>query len=363
MRTLGVAEVSAAGMKRFTDRARDHQQEEELRLGYVALTRPRHLLWVSSYCWTEQRKTPLGPSPYQAVVRDAMAEWGATADQWTDRPAKGQPNPAVVPGAAITWPVTEQTAEAMRRIDAAERVRAAHDQPETDLDLVEQALVAQWDDDLERLVTEAREGTQDVVEVALPSSLSATGLARLRDDPDGFVADLVRPMPRQPSPAARFGTRFHAWVEARFGQQQLLDPDELPGRGDAGIEDDADLQELIERFEAGPFADRVPARIEAPFALVLAGQVVRGRIDAVYAEPDPVYAEPDGRWLVVDWKTNREQTADPLQLAVYRLAWAELAGVPLEQVRAAFHYVRTGQTVVPEDLPGRAGLEGWLSGS
>jgi DNA helicase-2/ATP-dependent DNA helicase PcrA len=348
-------EVSAGGLKAFRERARDHQQEEELRLGYVALTRPRHLLWVSSYCWTEQRKTPLGPSPYQETVRDAMAGWDVEPTCWIDRPAKGQPNPAVVTGEAVSWPVTEQTAEALRRIAAAERVRAAVlDAPDADLDLVEQAQVAQWDDDLERLLTEAREGTQDILEVPLPSSLSATGLARLRDDPDAFVADLVRPMPRQPSPAARFGTRFHAWVEARFGQQQLLDPDELPGRGDAGIEDDADLRELIALFEEGPFADRVPARIEAPFALVVAGQVVRGRIDAVYAEPD-------GRWLVVDWKTGREQTADPLQLAVYRLAWAELAGVPLDQVDAAFHYVRTGETVRPAGLVDRSEIGSFLT--
>jgi DNA helicase-2/ATP-dependent DNA helicase PcrA len=243
--------------------------------------------------------------------------------------------------------VTEHTAEALRRITAAELVRAADPSaPDPELDLVEQAQVAQWDADLDRLLAEAREGAGAVIEVPMPSSLSATGLARLRDDPDAFLADLVRPMPRQPSPAARFGTRFHAWVEARFGQQQLLDPDELPGRGDAGIEDDADLQELIERFAEGPFADRVPARIEAPVALVIAGQVVRGRIDAVYAEPD-------GRWLVVDWKTNREQTADPLQLAIYRIAWAELAGVPVENVDAAFHYVRTGQTVRPTGLVGK----------
>jgi DNA helicase-2/ATP-dependent DNA helicase PcrA len=284
-----------------------------------------------------------------------MAAWEVLPDAWIDRPAKGQPNPAVVPGEAVSWPVTTQTAEALRRIDAAERVRAADPgEPDADLDLVEQAHVAQWDDELERLLVEAREGTQDVLEVPLPSSLSATGLARLSDDPDGFVADLVRPMPRQPSPAARFGTRFHAWVEARFGQQQLLDPDELPGRGDAGIEDDADLRDLIALFEKGPFADRGPHRIEAPFALVVAGQVVRGRIDAVYAEPD-------GRWLVVDWKTNRDQTADPLQLAIYRLAWSELAGVPLEDVDAAFHYVRTGETVRPTDLPDRVGIASILA--
>ena len=154
-----------------------------------------------------------------------------------------------------------------------------------------------------------------MIEVPLPSSLSATALARLRDAPDGFAADLARPMPRQPSPAARFGTRFHAWVESRFGQQDLFDPDDLPGRGDAGIDDDADLQELIATFEAGPFADRVPYAVEAPFALVLRGQVVRGpdRRGVRRAGPDG-----DG-WLVVDWKTNR--TPEPTRGSSRSTGW------------------------------------------
>jgi DNA helicase-2/ATP-dependent DNA helicase PcrA len=161
-------------------------------------------------------------------------------------------------------------------------------------------------------------------------------------------------MPRQPSPAARFGTRFHAWVEARFGQQDLFDPDELPGQADAGIDSDDDLAELIATFERGPFADRAPHAVEAPFALVLDGQVVRGRIDAVYAEPA-------GGYLVVDWKTSRRDDADGLQLALYRLAWAELTGVPLDKVRAAFYFVRSGRVVEPGDLPGRVELEGMFS--
>jgi DNA helicase-2/ATP-dependent DNA helicase PcrA len=160
-------------------------------------------------------------------------------------------------------------------------------------------------------------------------------------------------MPRPPSRAARFGTLFHAWVEGRFKQQPLLDPDDLPGRADLDIADESDLDVVIEAFEQGPFADRVPHAVEAPFALVLAGQVVRGRIDAVYDEPD-------GGFLLVDWKTNRQEDADPLQLALYRLAWAELREVPLEKVRAAFHYVRTGATVEPGDLPDRQALEAIL---
>jgi DNA helicase-2/ATP-dependent DNA helicase PcrA len=159
-------------------------------------------------------------------------------------------------------------------------------------------------------------------------------------------------MPRRPSPAARFGTRFHAWVEARFGQQQLVDPDELPGRADTRGGDEDDLHELIQLFEKGEFAERTPVAVEPPFALVLAGQVVRGRIDAVYTDHDG--------YLVVDWKTNQQQTADPLQLAVYRVAWAELAGVPVERVRAAFYYVRTGELVEPPALESRDQLEALL---
>ena len=258
------------------------------------------------------------------------------------------------------WPVTEHTAEALRRIDAAEVVRAAmveHAEGsvrEPELDMVDASVVAEWDAELDRLLVEARRDRSDRVAVPLPSSLSATAVARLRDDPADFARDLARPMPRQPSPSARFGTRFHAWVEARFGQQDLFDPEELPGQGDRGIDSESDLAALIATFESGPFAERLPVAVEAPFALVLAGQVVRGRIDAVYADGDD--------FLVVDWKTNQRATADPLQLGLYRQAWAELRGIPPERVRAAFYYVRTGEVVEPDGLPGREEIEALLAG-
>ncbi len=228
-----------------------------------------------------------------------------------------------------------------------------------DLDMVESARVADWDAEVERLLVEARSERSPQIAVPLPGSLSASAVLRLQEDAEVFARELARPMPRPPSRAARFGTLFHAWVEDRFAQQPLLDPDDLPGRYDADIDDDADLDAVIESFEKGPFADRVPHAVEASFALVLAGQVIRGRIDAVYDEP-----APDGSvgFLLVDWKTNRHEDADPLQLALYRLAWAELRGVPLEQVRAVFHYVRTGHTVEPDDLPDRQALEAMLEG-
>ena len=55
----------------------------------------------------------------------------------------------------------------------------------------------------------------------------------------------------------------------------------------------------------------------------------RGVIDAVFAD------SADGGYDLVDWKTGRppeqaaEQAAAAVQLGAYRLAWADLAAVPL----------------------------------
>ncbi|NUK23521.1 PD-(D/E)XK nuclease family protein, partial [Streptomyces lunaelactis] len=163
-----------------------------------------------------------------------------------------------------------------------------------------------------------------------------------------------------PQPAARRGTRFHAWVESRFEELPLpmLGPDELPG-GDADdpeIADERDLAALKEAFERTPYARRTPYRVETLFQLTLAGRVIRGRIDAVYRD------DATGAYEIVDWKTSRTRTADPLQLAVYRLAWAEQHDLPLEAVNAAFVYIRSGEIVRPDPLPGRAELERILLG-
>ncbi|MBF4160687.1 ATP-dependent helicase [Nocardioides sp. CBS4Y-1] len=349
-----LAGYDKAALDAYRAETRAHDAEEELRLGYVAVTRAAHRLSVTSFCWTE-RATPFGPSAYQRTVVEQLGAWGESADPWLERPARGDANPYDAVDPSRPWPRSGVGAERERRLSAAAMVRAA--QPgalDEGLDMIEAARVAEWDAELDRLLAEARADRDEERVVELPGTLSATSMARLRDDPEGFAAELARPMPRAPSSAARFGTRFHAWVEARFGQQDLFDPDDLPGRGDAGIDDEQDLRELISTFESGPFASRVPHRVEAAFSLVLGGQVVRGRIDAVYAEPD-------GGFLVVDWKTNRTFDADPLQLALYRTAWAELVGVPVERVRAAFYYVRTGDLVRPEGLPDRAGLEQLLA--
>ena len=121
---------------------------------------------------------------------------------------------------------------------------------------------------------------------------------------------------------------------------RLIDAGELTGAVDADlVTDDADLAELKERFEAGEWGQRWPVEVEMPFETRIGDRLVRGRIDAIFGDDG-------GGFDVVDWKTGRpprpgrEERAVAVQLAAYRLAWAALAGVPVEQVRAAFYYVR-----------------------
>ncbi|MEU6962652.1 ATP-dependent DNA helicase [Streptomyces chrestomyceticus] len=237
----------------------------------------------------------------------------------------------------------------------------------------ERRTVASWDRDLDALADELRRSRATVRDVPLPSSLSASQLLWLASDPDGFTRELARPMPHPPRPAARRGTRFHAWVESRFEELTLplLGPDELPGgayghearaqeaAGEADpIRDEDDLAALKDAFARTPYARRTPYRIEVPVQITLAGRVIRGRIDAVYRNRGP----QGDTYEIIDWKTHHAQTADPLQLALYRVAWAEQHGLPLSAVDAAFLYVRSGETVRPQRLPDRAGLERILLG-
>ena len=156
---------------------------------------------------------------------------------------------------------------------------------------------------------------------------------------------------------AKRGTRFHQWLEDRFGATALLDEDQLPGM-DENLEDAATFEELRTAFSASDWAARTPTYVEHPFEVVIGGHVIRGRMDAVFREPD-------GSWLVVDWKTGRtptgpEMDAAVIQLAVYRIAWAQLQKVDPAQVRGAFHYVAPDHTFEPPSLPDAGELAGLL---
>jgi DNA helicase-2/ATP-dependent DNA helicase PcrA len=221
----------------------------------------------------------------------------------------------------------------------------------------------EWRSHVDRLLAERAALAQgDVIDVILPRQLSVSQLVELQHDPAALARALRRPVPHRPAPWARRGTAFHTWLEQRWQKQTLLDLDELPGAADEGA-DDSEFVELRAAFEASEWAQRTPAEVEVPFEMTIGERVVRGRMDAVFRE--------SGGWLVVDWKTGRKPTgaaaqAAAVQLAAYRLAWARLNDIPdaeLQRVRAAFHYVRSGETVEPNRLLDADGLRALILGA
>ncbi|MFG1909357.1 UvrD-helicase domain-containing protein [Kribbella sp. NPDC048928] len=357
-----IHDLTNAGLKAFADECKEVNALEERRLGYVAFTRAKDLLVATGHWWGPTQKRPRGPSTYLETLKKHAGE---RVIAWAEQPELTEENPELAEQTQAPWPAPYDRDSFQRRLDAAalvslSRAEGPSADAEESLLLDEQATVARWDSEIERLLSEAKESrSRKAYDVTLPAALSATQLMRLAKDPDGLAAELARPMPRKPNRAARFGTRFHAWVESYFGQQLLLDPDDLPGAADEDIVDDTDLTDLMDAFRDGPFGDTTPYEIEAPFALALDGRVVRGRIDAVYQ-----YVREDGSrgYDVIDWKTTRGETADPLQLAIYRVAWSELMNIPLDQVTAAFYYVRTADIIRPQNLPDKPELVALLRG-
>ncbi|HEX4258946.1 MAG TPA: ATP-dependent DNA helicase, partial [Streptosporangiaceae bacterium] len=392
-------DLDPASVDAFTQRCANRDLAEERRLMYVAATRAAFWLGCSGYWWGDGASL-LGPSPFLDEVRRACQAGTGRIDEWAAPPDEDAVNPALAEPPAENWPATPagERYDAVR--EAAELVTAAikHPAPEApapsedkdapadatpeDAELTpdDQALVAAWQRDAELLLTERERRRADGgLRVTLPGHLSVSSLVTLARDPAELARQVRRPMPRPPAPYARRGTAFHQWLEERFGQQRLIDTDDLfgadellglgDGTGDgqdggngaspaarAEAEAEADLTALRDKFEASDWAGRWPREVEVPFETLIGDRLVRGRIDAVFDDA------PDGLVDVVDWKTGQPPKSKPekhavaVQLAAYRLAWAALAGVPVDRVRAAFHYVRPNRTVRPADLLDEAGL-------
>ena len=369
-------EVTAADRVELADHldqhatlVRERHRTEERRLAYVAVTRARSMLLASGYAW-DNAKEPRQPSAFLVEIRDL-----AEVDEWFV-PPDGAVNPRLSAAREAIWPVdplgdrrpdVEAGAELVRAAlrKGAETVKAGARRSDVLPGLVadRQDRAAGWRRDVDLLLAEyAAMSATATIDVGLPAQLSVSQLVALRRDPDELARRLRRPLPAKPAPLARRGTAFHTWLERRWSAQTLLDVDELPGAADESA-DDADFAELRRAFEASPWAERTPYEVEVPFDMTIGPVLVRGRMDAVFGDAD-------GGWTVVDWKTGTrpggaDADAAAVQLAAYRLAWARLQGIGdarVGEVRAAFHYVRSGETIAPADLLDAAGMRELISG-
>lgn len=357
------AELGQA-FKQFGIDGRDHKLAEERRLAYVAFTRAKHQLFLTTPVWMDG-KAPRKPGQFITELTGDDPQVGPVTHPpidivgWAETPQEEDAqNPLDAIENEAEWPV-EPSARRRSVAEVSQAIREVRalrpDQPSIGVF----APTDHPDSEHAQMLIAERQALREAnfAPASRPSHLSTSSVIRLLADREQFEREQRRPMPSAPAPQADLGTRFHAWVEQQYARAALVDLDELPGSAD---EVDANgMEKLQANFLASEWASRSPKDIEVAIETTVGGTPIRGRIDAVFPRPE-------GGFTVVDWKTGRppvdadDLQTKALQLAIYRLAYARLQGLDEDQVDAAFFYASSGQTVRPE-LPSAAELESMLA--
>ena len=327
----GAATTNAQAKKAIDEFAKvcvEFKGREEIRLGYVAMTRARTHLFCSTSFWRDGAK-PVNPSLLYEKVQEVASAIG-TVISAPVAPASTDRNPARDIEVSVQWP---RDPLGNRRPDFDRTVALVEAAAPIDLNSV---ATSEWVEDARAIIAEFEEYKVGSLDVAMPARLSTSTLIALHEDPSELARTIRRPMPRAMDEYSHRGTAFHVWIENHFNAKTLFDDEDFDLI--TPFEDDQKLEDLKSQWLASSWAPLIPYAVEVPFETVIAGILVRGRIDAVY--------KTDSGFEVVDWKTGSKVLGESsaVQLAVYRLAWAKLQAIPVEQVSAAFHYVPTNKT-------------------
>ncbi|MEY4693389.1 MAG: hypothetical protein RL437_669 [Actinomycetota bacterium] len=313
------AKSAAAEFKEFKDYCAAFRLEEEWRLAYVAITRAKHTLHCTMSYWDTRTNIDKASDVFKLICDFLEVE---TDIDTTLIPGS---NPLLEREVSAEWPTSNSRLTELAV--AAEIYKATN---------------AKIFDQDSALLIKQIEDRRNIADVYLPPRLSVSTLIALREDPEALASAIRRPMPFLQDQFARRGTDFHNWVENHLKSQALFDDDDLDYFDP--IEEDGTLEELKAKWLKSHWASKVPVKLEVPFETVLAGVLIRGRIDAVY--------KTENGFEVVDWKTGSKKLGESaaIQLAMYRLAWAKIAGVEVQKVSACFHYVPTGEDDRRSDL-------------
>ena len=329
----------------FKDAMKEHLLNEELRLMYVAVTRPKSELLLTGSYWKPGNKSPRKPSQF---LVSASEKFGVEIPELT-----AEVNPLEEVEIIETWPLdplgerhradVERAAEAtLETLENLARKTAAileGDQIQQDITL----LLAEREADL--LANES---------ARLPVRIPASSFKDYIADFAEVAARLRRPMPQPPYKQTRTGTLFHSWVESHFGAGQLAG--QLLGQqqsDDAGSPDfdygqDA-IQKLQENFANSRFAKLTPIDIEREIQLTIGDNTFICKLDAVFETATGIE--------IVDWKTGKapkdakDEKLKTLQLALYRLAYSRFTGIPIENIEVSFYFVAEDKEIRPTQIP------------
>ncbi len=321
----------------FEQAVKAHEGSEERRLAYVAVTRARRHLLLSGSYWSLIKK----PRPPSVFLRE-LAEVNL-APPLPDLP-ESETNPLGEDVDMVRWPFDPL---GYRRPAVEAAAIAVQD--------ATPGLAGPWRDELEVLLAEREARLTGAPTIELPARVSASRFKDFLDDTSAVASALRRPMPEKPFRATQLGTIFHAWVEGRSldgSTSDELDTLDAETDGDFVGIDAERLAGLKATFEGSPWASRRPVEVEREIHLPFDGRIVICKIDAIYQEGEGA----DATFEVVDWKTGKspKDAADleskQLQLALYRLAYAKWAGIPVERITAAFYFVADDLIIRPEHI-------------
>jgi DNA helicase-2/ATP-dependent DNA helicase PcrA len=360
----------------FKTDMRAHLYREELRLMYVAVTRPKKFLLMTGSYWKPGAKNAKVPSKFliKAAELDPQRVEIINRDEDTIvPPLAATENPTADSSQTQEWPLDPLGKNHGPKVRAAEQlVRQA-------LEAVANAQAAGQIDEIELLLREREERVAASMQVQLPVRINASAFKDFVSKTEETAARMLRPIPVEPFKATRAGTIFHSMMEQRFaGLARVLADNPEVDLADAGdelwaeqldavdlAEHQATIAELQATFATSKWANQVPYAAEIEIQLAIANNIFICKLDAVFATQD---ANGNQRFELVDWQTGKAPTdaqdiADrSLQLALYRLAFATLKQIPLESVDACLYFVSENQVVTPPTLLNRQQLlERWAA--
>lgn len=338
--------------KAFAEELHERAVEDERRLFYVAITRSKQNLYVTSAWWYERQGEPRGPSQFfdEVTAIEGVTNLGADAFPEENPLEALLAERAVWPPDPPNWLQPDRIFPEGYPVEL-ERLMSGTGSSSEVVDRLP-VTVRPRVDELVRghretlsLITRADRSLDD--NEPADASLSATSAVDLAS---GRLAktDLLRPLPQRPTAARRIGTALHSWIEEQ-------------ARGLSGMADEEELEETSEYVEVSRIAelrdnwrrmgyegrrlastDVGEPMAEMPFVLKVNGRLIRGRIDAVY-ELD------DGRIEIVDFKTGAEfEPPDIDQLLVYAAALVKLGVKTRGPIKVTYAYLATGRQVSRE---------------
>lgn len=408
----------------YMDQLPEFRAEEDRRLAYVAVTRAADELIVSGSLFSgtakgargEKRDPKLLPSEFLVEVASTAGQ--DVQIQQAHENITLQRNPASIYAQRASWPYDPlEGATALRVADpqqAAElgvptqqQIRLSGASRRHAVDQAAQAVLRApaltdvspvskdatvWIQEAQLILAQMAEQGKSSTTV-FPEHLSASNLVALEENRPFTLRRLRRPVPMEPKEAFRAGTKTHEWIEDQLGsrQQPAFGPEDFDARG--GAAEALSAKDSQEKFFNSVWAHRNAFALEMNFATPVGETVIRGQIDAVYgydsarrewltlddrdrydrmpvSERNQLMQRID--WHLVDWKTGVPPSdasvweARKIQLAIYRLAFHRMYGVPLEKITASFHYVDQAdagetKTIPHQELKTVAELEEVLS--